>query len=232
MSHSQPIASSVRSEFPQRKAFAVVELIGALLIIVGGLFGVVPFSSTPFLFVIAWICLRLRRVGWRSVGLLRPSTSLRAMLSGALIGAALQFFSLYILEPFIARIIGKLPDVSMFANLVGNKFFLLISLLIAWTIAAFGEEMVYRGYLMNRVSFLFGETRTAWVMALIITSVLFGLVHLYQGTSGMITTGFSGLVFGIAYLANGRNLWEPIIAHGVYDTIGFLLIYLGRYPGM
>jgi membrane protease YdiL (CAAX protease family) len=40
------------------------------------------------------------------------------------------------------------------------------------------------------------------------------------------------VIFGIAYLANGRNLWAPIIAHGVYDTIGFVLIYLGRYPAM
>ncbi len=224
--------SKRQTQFVQGKSFAAIEIVVALLIIAGGIFNLVPFSSTPFLFVVAWICLRARRVGWRSVGLLSWSISGRAMLIGALTGALLQFFSLYLLEPFIARLTGKLPDVSMFSNLVGNTFFLLISLLIAWTIAAFGEEMVYRGYLLNRVAFLFGETRASLVIALFITSVLFGLVHLYQGTSGMITTGFSGLVFGIAYLVNGRNLWAPIIAHGVYDTIGFVLIYLGRYPGM
>ena len=222
----------VNRRFPERKAFTGLELSVALLIIAGGIFGFVPFSSTPFLFGCAWICLRLRRVGWRSVGLVRPAGSLRAILPGALTGAVLQVFSLYALEPFIARLTGKLPDVSMFANLVGNTFSLAISLLIAWTLAAFGEEMVYRGYLMNRFAFLFGENRTGWVLALIVTSVLFGLVHLYQGPSGMISTGFSGLVFGLAYLANGRNLWAPTVAHGIYDTIGFVLIYLGRYPGM
>jgi membrane protease YdiL (CAAX protease family) len=224
--------SLVKDRFVQGKAFAGVELVAALLIIAGGLVGVVPFSSTPFLFVLAWICLRLRRVGWRSVGLLRPASSGRAMLIGAVIGAVLQVFSLYLLEPFIAKLIGRLPDVSMFANLVGNTFFLLISLLIAWTLAAFGEEMVYRGYLLNRMARLFGENGVRWVLAIILTSILFGLVHLYQGTSGMITTGFSGLVCAIAYFANGRNLWAPIVAHGVYDTIGFVLIYVGRYPGM
>ncbi len=224
--------SIVDDRFVHGRAFTVLEFVAALLIIVGGLVGVVPFSSTPFLFGLAWICLRLRRVGWRSVGLLPLTSSRRAMLIGALTGAVLQVFSLYLLEPFIAKLTGRLPDVSMFANLVGNTFFLLVSLLIAWTIAAFGEEMVYRGYLMNRIAFLVGENSAAWVWALLLTSMLFGLVHLYQGTSGMITTGFSGLIFGIAYLANGRNLWAPIIAHGVYDTIGFVLIYIGRYPGM
>jgi len=224
--------SIVKDRFLQGKAFVVVELVAALLIIAGGLVGVVPFSSTPFLFVLAWVCLRLRRVGWRSVGLLRPASSRRAMLIGAVIGAVLQVFSLYLLEPFVARLTGKLPDVSMFANLVGNTFFLLISLLIAWTIAAFGEEMVYRGYLLNVMARLFAENTVGWVLAIILTSVLFGLVHLYQGTSGMITTGFSGLIFSIAYFANGRNLWAPIVAHGVYDTIGFVLIYIGRSPGM
>jgi hypothetical protein len=48
----------------------------------------------------------------------------------------------------------------------------------------------------------------------------------------VIATGLSGLVFGVSYLASGRNLWAPVIAHGVYDTVGFALIFLGKYPGM
>jgi membrane protease YdiL (CAAX protease family) len=47
----------------------------------------------------------------------------------------------------------------------------------------------------------------------------------------MISTGISGLVFGILYLATKRNLWTAILAHGAYDTVGFLLIFLGEYPG-
>jgi membrane protease YdiL (CAAX protease family) len=47
----------------------------------------------------------------------------------------------------------------------------------------------------------------------------------------MLATGISGLVFGVLYLATGRNLWAPILAHGIYDTVGFLLIFLGKYPG-
>jgi membrane protease YdiL (CAAX protease family) len=42
----------------------------------------------------------------------------------------------------------------------------------------------------------------------------------------------SGLLFGTLYLASGRNLCTAIIAHGVNDTLGFALIYLGKYPGL
>ena len=69
------------------------------------------------------------------------------------------------------------------------------------------------------------------MVALLITSVVFSLGHGYQGLSGVITTGLTGLFFGILYLACGRNLWVPILAHGALDTFGFLLIFFGRYPG-
>jgi membrane protease YdiL (CAAX protease family) len=43
-------------------------------------------------------------------------------------------------------------------------------------------------------------------------------------------TAVSGLIFAILYMASGRNLWLPIITHGMVDTIGFLLIFAGLYP--
>jgi CAAX protease family protein len=214
------------------KAIAVVELLIALSIIVGDLVGIVPFSSTPFLLLFAWIMLWLRGVGWRNLGLRRPSSWRSTLLLGVGIGIAYQYFSLYITEPLIARITGRLPDVSQFAPLIGNKFFLVLSLVASWTLAAFGEELVYRGYFMNRVADLVGATRTGWLICLIVVSILFGVTHLYQGPSGIIVITLTGLLFGALYLATGRNLWVPIIVHGVNDTVGFILIFLGRYPGL
>ncbi len=65
------------------------------------------------------------------------------------------------------------------------------------------------------------------MFSLLLVSVLFGLLHSYQGTVGVVMTGVTGLVFGILYLASGRNLWAPIIAHGTTDTVSFLIIYTG-----
>ena len=42
----------------------------------------------------------------------------------------------------------------------------------------------------------------------------------------------TGVLFAITYLATGRNLWAAIIAHGVLDTAGFVMMYAGVYPGL
>ena len=41
-----------------------------------------------------------------------------------------------------------------------------------------------------------------------------------------------GLLLGVIYLRTGCSLAIPIVAHGVADTIDFVLIFLGKYPGM
>src|SRR2546422_6183160 len=55
---------------------------------------------------------------------------------------------------------------------------------VAWTLAAFGEEFVYRGYLLTRIARVLGDTPRAWLGALAVTSMLFGAGHAYQGVSG------------------------------------------------
>jgi len=43
---------------------------------------------------------------------------------------------------------------------------------LLWVLAAFGEELVYRGYLMNRVADLIRGTRTGWIVSLFLISAL------------------------------------------------------------
>lgn len=214
------------------KLLAAVELLIAILILVGGLVGIIPFTSTPFVLIFGWLMLWLRGVGWRDLGLRRPTSWRSTLLLGIAIGIGYQFMSLYIVEPLIARITGDLPDVSQFAPLIGNTFFLFLSIVLSWTLAAFGEELVFRGYFMNRFADLVGSNRAGWLISLVVVSILFGIVHLYQGVSGVITITLTGLVLGGLYLATGRNLWVPIIVHGVNDTLGFILIFFGKYPGL
>ena len=213
------------------RRFLVPELIVAAVILAAGFAGVLPLSATPFLVVLGVVSLWLRGEGARAVGLALRSDWGRTALRGIGAGIVYQGFSLYIAEPALARLTGKLPDVSMFAPLTGNVHFLIISLAVAWTLAACGEEFVYRGYLLRRIAQALGDTRRASLGALMVTSVLFGAGHGYQGLSGVITAGLGGFAFGLLYLATGRNLWVSVIAHGTMDSIGFVLLFLGKYPG-
>jgi len=190
------------------------------------------FSKTPYLFLLGWASLRLRGMRWKDVGFARPKSWARAFAVGIAVGVAMELFELFISQPLLARWIGKMPDLSDFADLVGNLKLLLIYLALVWVLGALGEELVYRGYLMNRVAGLFRNPKVAGTVALVVVSIAFGCAHLDQGSTGMVENILNGLLLGGLYLACGRNLAVPVIAHACTDTLDFLLIYLGKYPGM
>lgn len=99
----------------------------------------------------------------------------RLALALAAVGVLFQFFSIYVMEPLIIRLTGKPIDLNEIALIEGNLFMLALFLALVWTLAAFGEELVFRGYLMNRVAELLGGNSTAWVLSLLVVSVLFGV---------------------------------------------------------
>ena len=68
-----------------------------------------------------------------------------------------------------------------------------------------------------------------WI-GVVFSSLLWTLVHSYQGIAGVILVTLHGFVFGLLYVLANRNLWVTIFAHGVYDTTAFLLIFFGAYP--
>jgi uncharacterized protein len=190
------------------------------------------FSKTPYLFLLGWASLRLRGMRWKDVGFARPRSWGKAVLVGIAVGVGMEGLELFVTQPLLARWLGKMPDLSNFADMTGNLKVFLIYLVLLWTLGALGEEIDYRGYLMNRLAGIFRETKAAWVVSLIAVSVVFGCAHLGQGATGMIENVWDGLLLGALYLACGRNLAVPVIAHAVGDTLDFVLIYLGKYPGM
>lgn len=216
----------------QSKTLILVELVVVALIFVADAHKLIPLSKTPFLLALGWLSLRVHKWRWRDVGLSRFRSWLVTLGAGAGVGLLLEAFQLFISQPFLVRVLGKQPDLELFRALHGNLKWTLLALAGAWTLAAFGEEMVYRGYLMNRVADLLNRTRSAWIVSLIVVHAGFGLAHAYQGITGIIDEGLAGLLLGLVYLGTKRNLAVPIVAHGVTDSIDLVLIFLGKYPGM
>ncbi|HEX9185870.1 MAG TPA: CPBP family intramembrane glutamic endopeptidase [Vicinamibacteria bacterium] len=224
--------SAPRASWRESRWLAVAELLLVVGLVIADSRRLVPFSKTPFYFALGWASLRLRGPGWRGVGLTLPPRWPRALGLGTAAGILLEILSAFVVEPGLARLFGKTADLSDFRPLVGNAVLLLVVLAANWTLAAFGEELVYRGYLMNRVAGLAGGTTPAWTTSLVVVSALFGWAHVDQGVTGQVQAAFDGLMLGLLYLAARRNLLVPIVSHGVSNSLAFVLIYLGRYPGL
>jgi membrane protease YdiL (CAAX protease family) len=194
--------------------------------------GLVPLTQTIFLLPLVWILLRLRDERLSAIGLTKPEKLGQAIATGALAGVGLELLAFLVTTPLISSFFGIEPDYSGLKEVRGSLPRLVIFLALSWFLAAFGEEVCFRGFLMRRLAQVFGDSRVAWAASLLLSSALFGWGHTEQGISGWIQEGLSGLLLGLLFLVSKRNLVMPIVAHGVSNTVALVLIYFGRYPGL
>ena len=206
-----------------RKAL-VAELILAGLLLANG-----PFSvfRLVLLLGLATQSLWIRGLGWSDLGLRRPAVLGRTVLQ-AIVGALIILFTVRFLIVAVAVWLTETPlDLSALGE-PGDTRALAMWMAQAWSLAAFGEEMVFRGYLMSRITDLVGNTRIGLAIALTASSVAFGIAHAYQGPAGVVATGTIGCLMGLLYLYGGRNLWTVILCHATVDTVGLLAIYFDQ----
>lgn len=83
------------------------------------------------------------------------------------------------------------------------------------------EEIVYRGYLIWYAAQFTGEGTGGLLMAVALTSLVFGLGHIYQGVGGAIQIFAAGLFLGGIYILSG-SLWVPMAAHAIIDIVAGL----------
>ncbi len=133
----------------------------------------------------------------------------------------------FLVQPLIEQYFGAI-DLSALDGIRGNLVSYIIFIVFMWVVAAFGEEFLYRGFFMKRLAGVMGNTDRAWLISALLISALFGMAHLYQGLSGMITTGLIGFIFSIIFYKNRKNLVLAMLTHGIYDMIGITLIYLNK----
>jgi hypothetical protein len=201
-------------------------------IVVADAHGLVPLTQTLFLVPFVFVVLRLRKEAFATIGFSWPSQLVRSVAIGVAAGVLLELAATYVTTPMISAFFGVEPDNSGLKAIQGNLTMLVVFLGFNWTLAAFGEEICFRGFLLKRLTQIFGGQQAASWVALILSSVLFGWGHTEQGMSGWVQEGLSGFWLGALFLLFRRNLTIPVVAHGVSNTLAFILIYFGRYPGL
>lgn len=178
-----------------------------------------------------WL-LHRRGVTWGDLGFKQVTHYGRTVLWALGLFVILMLIPALLTAPLARLLALPPPQLAMLANLKGNlPLYLLTLIAVGWGAAAFGEELVFRGFIFRRLTDAFGGTPLGVTCALAIQAGLFALGHLYLGPSGVLNAGFVGLISGAAYLVNGRDLWPLIVAHGLVDTVGITTLFLGVAHG-
>ena len=182
------------------------------------------FLGIVFVLLLLWS----KKWDWKIIGLIKPQSWKKVWFQAISLSLIILVVIDIIFTPFLELLFEEQVDVSALDGLRGNFVSYIIFIVFMWIVAAFGEEFVYRGLLVKRLGLLLGNKKYSLWIAVIASSLLFGIAHRYQGIMGMINTFTVGLIFGVIFIKSKNKLWLTILTHGVYDVIGITLIYLNR----
>ncbi len=192
---------------------------------------VVIWSANILMLFYVWAGLKLRGESWKDFGLTFNSISMRSTIKVILL--SLLVFVLAVAGFIIGSIImANITGIPEGANMSGYDYMkdnigmLFLTLAGVYIVSSFGEEVIYRGFLITRISQLGNDSKRATIIAIILSSIIFGLIHYEWGPMGMVQTGFMGLALGICYIKLKRRLWILILAHAYMDTILMVQMYL------
>ncbi len=188
---------------------------------------------------VAFLCLRLGKESWSSIGLKRPE-SIPGMLLWTVVILVATMGVGVVVESAVSSLFGSaegvLPEVderfeNRFANLPGNVLVYFQWVAIAWIVGGFVEELLFRGFLISRFERLFSSAPFSIAIAIVLQAVVFGHQHFYyQGMTGALATGTIALVSGTFFVLLKRNIWPLILSHGLANSLALSLIFLGVIP--
>lgn len=175
------------------------------------------FVLTYEIIVLLVLSLFLKKRGWTftKLGLLLPSWE--STILGVIL--ILVVYIIYVLILGLALLIPALQSTLQtripVASASGISLWIITSLSI---LNPLFEELFVCGYI---ISFL--RRYSSIEFAIIISTVIRVLYHLYQPLPGVIFIITIGIVFAY-YYANNNQLWPLILAHAFFDFWGLLMI--------
>ncbi len=101
----------------------------------------------------------------------------------------------------------------------------LISLIILAITIGMAEEFFFRGFIQGEIVDAYGKSRKQVIISVVVSGVIFGLVHITNALSGqdIITTLMQvlqasslGILLGSIYFIT-KNIWSVVFLHAFYD---------------
>jgi len=163
-------------------------------------------KSALVVVVIVWLSLSKEQYPFQLEGVTLATTALWCAYVGALVAASVWFFRRH--GDAQLRLLQRLAGGLLPQSRAEIQWFKVVAVL-----AGVGEEIVFRWFLMSYFAAYWGTSRDE---ALYASSIVFGLVHLYQGALGVLFTGLMGWVLGSLWIQTG-TLLVPIVLHTALD---------------
>ena len=190
-------------------------------------------AANAVMLVMVWLGLRLRRQEPANLGLSMHIEGWKVVAWGFAKSLLVLMLAMagFVFGSIIMMNLTGLPqqaDVSGYDFLRGNLALFLVSLASIYFFSSFGEEVIYRGFLITRLEELFGGNRWALACAVLVSSLIFGLAHFGWGVAGMVQTTFMGLALAISFIIFKRNLWILVAAHAYMDSALIWPLYFGN----
>ncbi|MEN2282152.1 type II CAAX endopeptidase family protein [Algoriphagus sp. SE2] len=160
-----------------------------------------------------------RGSSWKDAGFQKPKSWWKAVVYFILCVATIGLTFNFIIQPLFptgANGISHEEPLSLAQMIIEL-------LLVGIGTAAIGEEMLFRGFLLNNINKLLGKNLMSTLLAILIQAICFAVLH--SGLQGMVSAGVIGIILGIFYVLSGRNLWVVMAAHAVPDVLSFISSY-------
>lgn len=119
---------------------------------------------------------------------------------------------------------GPKTDALFPKGALSNPLYLLVlTTLLSFVVAGLREEL-WRNATLAALRHLFPSRwsdNARWISAIALSSIVFGLGHLYQGGMGVVFTSILGAGLGFVTWRH-RSIWPSVFAHGFIDATSFL----------
>jgi len=202
------------------RGFGLPGIAAFVVVMITLLLGSNPFVPLAALLVLIWAW--RSRTPWCEIGFARPRSWIASLVSGIALGIAFKF----LMKAIVMPLLGADSVNRAYHYLAGNRAALPSAIWMMIVVAGFGEEVVFRGYLFERLGKVLGSALWTQLFIVLLTAVVFGLAHYSnQGLAGVEQGTIVGLVFGAIFVRT-RQLWMLMAAHAAFDLTALAMIFL------
>ncbi len=141
------------------------------------------------------------------------------LVSGLIVGGAIGIVVAVIASVFLGRNVEEVPTIGdIHALLPRNRAELKYGWLLSIN-AGVVEELLFRLAVPALIFGVFGNA----LLAVVVSLIVFGALHAYQGAPGIIASFVLGTLLMALFLLTGSILWA-ILAHALFDLRSLVLI--------